>query len=243
VTKAIILAAGRGSRMKQLTQDLPKPMLPLAGRSILEHVIQRLSAAGYADFAVVTGYRREVIEEHFANCGITFLHQPVPNGTGAAACLARDFAGNDPFLLTFGDILAESADYAAMSRLLAGDPGLAAVAAVRWVEDPWQGAAVYAEAGVMTKIVEKPAPGTSATNWNSAGIYCFRPQVFDALADLPLSPRGEYELTAAVERLIPSRVAIHVLGGVWRDIGRPEDLAAAEADLSRSAGADHAGQG
>lgn len=238
----MILAAGRGTRMKHLTDSLPKPMLPLAGRPILEHVIERLATAGISECAVVTGYRREVIEEHFAECGITFLYQQTPNGTGAAALLAREFVAEEPFLLTFGDILAESGDYAAMIALLASDPGCAAIAAVRWVDDPWQGAAVYEEGGVMTRIVEKPARGTSTTHWNSAGIYCFRPEVFDLLDRLPLSPRGEYEITTAVEQSIPRRVRIHPLNGVWRDIGRPEDLAAAEEELRASTGA-YPGQG
>jgi len=230
--KAVILAAGRGTRMGTLTEELPKPMLPLAGRPILEHVIERLRTAGFSRFAVVVGYRHEVIEEHFAGQAIEFLRQEKTDGTARATLLAQEFVGNEDFLLTFGDILCESSDYAAMAEKMDRDPKADAVGAVRWTEDPWQGAAVYEESGVVRKIIEKPAKGSSSTHWNSAGIYCFRSKVFDELQRVPLSPRGEYELTSAVESLVDSsRVLIHSLDGVWRDIGRPEDLAAAQAEV------------
>lgn len=230
--KAVILAAGRGTRMGTLTEELPKPMLPLAGRPILEHVIERLRDAGFSRFAVVVGYRREVIEQHFAGQGIEFRQQETTDGTARATLLAREFVGNDDFLLTFGDILCDSVDYAAMAKKMDRDPQADAVGAVRWTEDPWQGAAVYEKGGVVRKIVEKPTKGTSTTHWNSAGIYCFRAKVFDELQRVPLSPRGEYELTSAVESLVDSgRVLIHSVDGIWRDIGRPEDLAAAHKEV------------
>ena len=109
--------------------------------------------------------------------------------------LARDFAGADPFLMTYGDILVESEIYSALfSRADAAEM----VISVKWVDDPYQGGAVYTEGERVTKIIEKPPKGTSSTNWNNAGIYVFRPSVFDALDRIEVSPRGEYELTDAV---------------------------------------------
>ncbi len=222
--------------MKSLTDDVPKPMLPLGGRPILEHLLERMRAAGLDQFAIVTGYRASTIETHFAGRA-EFFRQEVVNGTARAAALARDWAAGDDFLFTFGDILAESADYRAMGDLLAADDRTLCVAAVRHVDDPAAGAAVYEEEGVVTRIIEKPQPGTSSTNWNSAGIYCFRAVVFDEIDRVELSPRGEYEITSAVEALVRrGRVVIHPLTGVWRDIGRPEDLAAAQAEVSPGAG-------
>lgn len=217
--------------MKQLTDDIPKPMLRLKDRPILDHICERLNRAGFDQFAMVTGYRAETIEEYFAGRA-KFFRQETTNGTAKATLLTREFVGDDDFLLTFGDILAESADYTAMARIMDSDPEVSGVAAARWVEDPWQGAAVYETNGRVTRIIEKPAPGTSTTHWNSAGIYCFRTSVFDEMARVPLSPRGEYELTSAVEALVNNgKVMLHGLTGVWRDIGRPEDLAAAQTEV------------
>ncbi len=221
--------------MGTLTDDTPKPMLPVAGRPLLAHVVERLRAAGIEDLAIVIGYRGDLIRSHFeGQPGIHFLEQTVLNGTGAAALLARDFVGTDDFLFTFGDILTESTDYQAMISQLSADPTADAVAAVRWVDDPFQGAAVYVDPHrTVTRIVEKPARGTSTTHWNSAGVYAFRPGVFAELDRIPLSPRGEYEVTSAVESLVShGKVVAHVLEGLWRDVGRPEDLAAAQAELA-----------
>jgi UDP-N-acetylglucosamine diphosphorylase / glucose-1-phosphate thymidylyltransferase / UDP-N-acetylgalactosamine diphosphorylase / glucosamine-1-phosphate N-acetyltransferase / galactosamine-1-phosphate N-acetyltransferase len=231
VKKAVILAAGRGTRMGDLTGDLPKPMLPVAGKPILEHVLDRLRAAGFTDACVVTGYRAEIVETHFRDypMRLTFLRQTVIDGTGSAALLCRDFAGTDPFLFTFGDILVSSADYAGIFDRLTSNPEAQAAAGVKFVDDPFQGAAVYEEGGRVTRIIEKPPKGTSSTNWNSAGLYAFRSAIFDELAHVPLSSRGEYELTSAVEQLLARNalLLLYPIEGAWRDIGRPEDLAAA----------------
>jgi dTDP-glucose pyrophosphorylase len=230
ITQAVILAAGRGTRLGPLTADLPKPMIPLAGKPLLEHLLDRLCAAGVRRALLVTGYRAEAIESHFAHFAIPvdFIRQTEINGTARAALLAREWAGPDPFFLTFGDILAEPADYAGA---LAAAIGADAVVGCKWVDDPHQGAAVYVdEQGFVTRIVEKPPPGTSATNWNSAGLYCFGPDGFEEFARVPLSTRGEYEITSAIEAQIATgrRLRLYSIGGAWRDVGRPEDIAIAE---------------
>ena len=232
LSKAIVLAAGRGTRMGGLTEELPKPMLPLAGKPMIEHILDRLRAAGVTEVLIVTGYRAETIEDHFREypLAITYVRQQSVNGTGTAALLGRDFAGSDPVLLTFGDIICEPEDYEGISGRLRSSVQAGAALGVKRVDDPWQGAAVYEEDGIVSRIIEKPPKGTSATNWNSAGLYAFRPGIFDLLAALEPSPRGEYELTSAIAAMIAtaSPVLLYEIRGDWRDVGRPEDLAVAE---------------
>jgi UDP-N-acetylglucosamine diphosphorylase / glucose-1-phosphate thymidylyltransferase / UDP-N-acetylgalactosamine diphosphorylase / glucosamine-1-phosphate N-acetyltransferase / galactosamine-1-phosphate N-acetyltransferase len=222
--------------MKQLTDDRPKPMLPLGGKPMLEHVLDRLRAAGFTEVLIVTGYRGEMIEEHFRGYPMRLVYrvQETLDGTGGAARLARDFVGGDDFLLTFGDILVNAEDYAGLAARLDSDAQTQAVAGVKWVDDPWQGAAVYEQDGIVLRMVEKPPPGTSTTHWNSAGLYAFRTSIFDELATIPKSPRGEYELPTAVEQLLArgGRVRIYAIEGAWRDVGRPEDLPEAEKIIS-----------
>jgi dTDP-glucose pyrophosphorylase len=232
--RAVILAAGRGTRLKAVTGDLPKPLLPLEGRPLVDHVIEQLRQAGFARFLLVVGYRHELFFEHFAaDASVTCLIQETVNGTGSAARLAQSFTPDTPFLLIFGDILAAPADLAGLWKRLLDDPAATAVLGVMEVDDPWQGAAVYATDGVVTRIIEKPPQGTSTTRWNSAGIYAFRPAIFEALARLRPSSRGEYELTSAIVDLLETgeRVLLHPLAGDWRDVGRPEDLDPATALL------------
>jgi NDP-sugar pyrophosphorylase family protein len=228
VAKAVVLAAGKGTRMGALTEDLPKPMLPVKGKPLLEHVLDHLAQAGVRECGLITGYRHEVIEQHFASypMRLEFIHQAVINGTGGAAKLARAFAGNDPFLLTYGDVWCESDDYRRVMQPIESEPGTDATLAVKYVEDPFQGAAVYLKDGFIRRIIEKPPKGASTTNWNSAGIYCFRPGVFEEIDRVPLSVRGEYEITSAFEQMIDAGRQLRAveIKGAWRDIGRPEDL-------------------
>lgn len=230
ITQGVILAAGRGTRMGEMTDELPKPMLPIRGRPMLEHVLERLAAAGVRRFFVITGYRHETIERHFAKSppSIEFSIQDPVDGTGSAARLAERFAGRDPFLLTYGDILCDAAEYARCGEVLGQHPAISAVIAVKAVDDPWRGAAVYESHGRIERIVEKPAKGTSTTHWNSAGFYAFRPIIFDYLAQLQPSPRKEYELTSAIEAMLKDGLDLRIspVQGSWRDVGRPEDLAA-----------------
>lgn len=232
ITKCVVLAAGKGTRMGALTEDLPKPMLALRGKPMLEHILDRLREAGFTEALLVTGFRAELIERHFAGypMRLVFRRQEKLDGTGSAARLAQEFCGAEPFLLTFGDILTETADYRAMARMLECDGEAQAVLAAKWVDDPWQGAAIYETHRAVERIIEKPPQGSSTTHWNSAGAYVFRAGIFELLERLPLSPRGEYELTTAIEMLLAAgrRVLLHGLEGGWRDVGRPEDLGAAE---------------
>jgi len=218
--------------MKALTDDCPKPMLPLSGRPLLAHVIERLEEAGLREILVITGYKASLVEDYFrehpaARAKLSYRLQEPQNGTGKAALLGREFAGDQPFLLTFGDILVDADTYRAMFRLF-GD--VEAVLAVNRVEDPYQGAAVYVEDGRVTMVIEKPPKGTSTTPWNNAGIYCVGPRIFEELARVGLSPRGEYELTDAIRQMLAAGVEFgcHEIQGFWRDVGRPEDLPQAE---------------
>lgn len=227
---AVILAAGRGTRLQEVTGGLPKPLLPLHGKPLVEHVTDSLREAGFGRFLMVVGYRHELFYARFAaDRSMHFALQDPVDGTGSAARLAEPFTGQAPFLLIFGDILAAPADIGAVWQRLLGDPQAAAVIAVKEVDDPWQGAAVYETGGVVTEIIEKPPFGTSRTRWNSAGIFAFRPAIYGALAQIDRSPRGEYELTDGLKKLLEAgqRVLAQPLVHAWRDVGRPEDVAAA----------------
>lgn len=227
---AVVLAAGRGTRLQEVTRDLPKPLLPLHAKPLVEHVLDSLRAAGFGRFLMVVGYRHELFYARFAgDRSIHFALQDPVDGTGSAARLAESFAAQSPFLLIFGDILASPADIRSVWERLLGDERAAAVIAVKEVDDPWQGAAVYETEGVVSEIIEKPPFGTSTTKWNSAGIFAFRPAVFQALKRIGKSPRGEYELTDALRVLLQEglRVLAQPLQHAWRDVGRPEDVPAA----------------
>lgn len=217
--------------MQSLTDDCPKPMLPLAGRPMLAHQLDRFAAAGIARVCIVIGYRGQMVRDYFeahppSGVELEYVVQSEQNGTGSAALLARDFAGGGPFLLTFGDILVGPQVYTELFKLA---PGAEQVLALTEVDDPYRGGAVYVEDGRVTRIVEKPPKGTSTTNFLCAGIYVFDDSVFEALEQLTLSARGEYDLTDAISDTVRAGKCVRyfVVPGFWRDVGRPEDLAPA----------------
>lgn len=230
IRRAVVLAAGRGTRMGEATAEIPKPMLDVRGRPMLEYVLENLADAGVKRFLLVVGYRRDVVEMYFRGwrLPVEFAVQEVPDGTGSAARLSREFTAGEPFLLTFGDILCGVDAYRRCADVMQQHPTSAAVMGARWVDDPWRGAAVYEEQGLISRVIEKPPPGSSTTHWNSAGLYAFKPVVYDYLERLEPSPRGEYELTSALEMMLAGGLELRIapVEGSWRDVGTPDDLSA-----------------
>jgi NDP-sugar pyrophosphorylase family protein len=235
VRHAVLLAAGRGTRMKELTAETPKPMLPILGRPLLEHILTALRSAAIDRFVIITGYQAERIEEHFGDgsrfgVGVCYRRQVVQDGTARALLLGREGVGRNPFLLGWGDILTDPKNYMGLvSTFGATKPG--GVLSVNWVEDPCRGAAVYVDAeNRIERIVEKPPAGTSKTHWLNSGIGVFEPVIFDYAEKVRPSPRGEYEIPDAIAAMIGDGLTLRAypLEGFWSDVGTPEDLARAE---------------
>ncbi|MEO5717896.1 MAG: nucleotidyltransferase family protein [Chthoniobacterales bacterium] len=230
ITKAVLLAAGRGTRMRDLTNDLPKPMIAVRGKPILQHIIEGLHGAGVTQVLIVVGWHAEVVRETFRDGAsfdveISYATQVVQDGTGKVVELARDFAGDDPFLLSYGDILIEPSNY---SRLTTLENSTEAIVTVKHNEDVSKGGAVFVnERFELIDLREKPQPGEPTSPWYNAGIYAFRPSIFDFTARLERSPRGEFELTDAIRALAQSgrKVQALELTGDWADVRDPEILA------------------
>ena len=245
--KAVILAAGKGTRMGELTTALPKPMLCVHGNPILEHILDGLISAGIRDFFIVTGFRAEVIEGHFGdgskwNARISFGRQAVQDGTGKAPEVARAFVGGDDFVLTYGDILVRPQTYRDMLRRYRRGR-FSGLVTCTGSEDVTKGGLFFFDQDFcLEKLVEKPSaaqlealrregrlrPGETA--WYNAGIYIFKPLLFDFTARLQKSPRGEYELTDALTALLDAghRLAGLAIQGRWVDVRDPQVLAALE---------------
>lgn len=230
ITKAVLLAAGRGTRMRELTQEVPKPMLQVQGKPVLQHIIEGLRAAGLLDFQIIVGWHGEVVRQFFGdgaglNVRIHYTTQVVQDGTGKVIELARSFVGNDPFLLNYGDILVTPENYPRICDALSGAD---AVVSVKHNEDVSQGGAVFVNENFeLIDLREKPKPGEPTSPWYNAGIYAFRPNIFECVAKLQRSARGEFELTDAIRDLAHAgkKVRAFELTGRWADVRDPEILA------------------
>ena len=230
ITKALLLAAGRGTRMRELTDELPKPMLQVREKPVLQHIIEGLRDAGLTDFLIIVGWHAEVVRDFFADGSrlgvrVEYATQVVQDGTGKVIELARPFVGNDPFLLSYGDILIAPENY---PRICAALAGAEAVVSVKRNEDVTQGGAVFVNENFeLIDLREKPKPGEGTSPWYNAGIYAFRSTIFDYIAKLERSTRGEFELTDAIRNLAlaGNKVQAFELAGTWADVRDPEVLA------------------
>jgi dTDP-glucose pyrophosphorylase len=243
--KAVILAAGKGTRMKDLTNEVPKPMLKVHDKPILEHILEGLLSAGIREVFIVTGFRAEAIEDYFGNGSrwqsrIGYGRQEVQNGTGKAPEVARSFVGSSPFLLTYGDILVPPETYLQMvQRYQAGR--FTGVITVTRGEDVTKGGLDFFDGEFcLQRLLEKPSPEQLAQLrregllkagdplWYNAGIYIFQPVIFEFTARLEKSPRGEYELTDAISALVSAghKLAGLEIQGRWVDVRDPEVLKA-----------------
>ena len=245
--KAVILAAGRGTRMRELTNELPKPMLRVQGKPILEHIVEGIVAAGIREIFIVTGWHAEVVENHFGDGGkwnahIAFGRQIAQDGTGKAPEAAKKFAGDSPFLLTYGDILVQPETYPQMLRRFSEGDFAGVITVTRGGDMTKGGLNFFDEQFCLKRLVEKPSRGQleqlrrdgrlkpNELVWYNAGIYIFRPSLFDFTARLKKSPRGEYELTDAIGAMVATgqKLAGLEIQGRWVDVRDPETLAKLE---------------
>ncbi len=230
--KAVILAAGEGTRMRPLTANLPKPLLPVAGKPFLLHTLEAARRAGVRDATLLVGWQGHRIRESFGrgdSLGMALDYEEQTERLGTAHAIGQLRSHVDgPFLSINGDVVV-SGD--ALKDLLAyhakvGGP----VLALAEVADPRPFGVVDLEGDRVRGIEEKPrAPRSKLIN---AGIYVFDPDIFPLIDATPKSPRGEYEITDTIRALLAKRdVHGFRLPGEWLDVGRPWDLLRANAAL------------
>jgi dTDP-glucose pyrophosphorylase len=230
INKAVTLAAGRGTRMRELTADLPKPMIEVRGKPVLQHIVEGLRDAGICELLIVVGYRGNTVRNFLGDgsrydIAIQYATQTVQDGTGRVVDLARDFVRDTPFVLSYGDILVDPNNYKHVADL---PDNAQAIITVTRGEDVSKGGAVYLNQQMeLIDIREKSTPDRTTSPWYNAGIYAFRPSIFEFTAKLKPSPRGEYELTDAIRALAHSgqKVKALELTGEWADVRDPEILA------------------
>ena len=227
--KGLILSGGTGSRLRPITHTGPKQLVPVANKPVIEYAVEDLKEAGITEIGVVLGHKgREEIQAHLGDgsaygVDITYIVQGNSLGLAHAAGTARDFVGEDDFVMYLGDnILNESiADF--VRGFEQGE--YAAGVALQHVPNPEQfGVATLDEDGNVVRIDEKPDDPEG--DLVVIGIYLFSAQVFDAIQRVEPSARGEYEITDAFQILIDEGgpVYSHRVDGWWKDTGRPEDI-------------------
>lgn len=232
VTKAVVLAAGEGTRLEPLTAARPKPMLPVANRPLLEHVLESVAAAGITEVVLVVGYKRERIQDHFGDgddwgLDLRYVAQETQLGTGHAILQAESVIGEE-FIALNGDrvIDPELIEAVAETRHATGDP----VIAVTRVAEPSRYGVVEVEGELVRRIREKPPANDATSELINAGVYGFGPEVFAALRRTDV--RGELAITRTLANLLETRQIRAVpYRGRWLDVSRPWDLLSVNAEV------------
>ena len=228
---AVILAAGEGRRLEPLTNRRPKPMVPVANRPLLEHVVEAVAAGGIDRIVLVVGYKQERIRNHFGdgddwNVTIEYVEQSTQLGTGHAVLQAEPTV-DGPFAVLNGDRIVDAEAVSAVrDRLRDGDAPLVTVTAA---ESPRDYGVVHLDGDRVAEIDEKPE-GVVETNRINAGVYGFSPAVFDAIRST--NTAGELAITATLNDLA-ARGEVTALGydGRWLDVSNLWDVLSVNAAL------------
>jgi dTDP-glucose pyrophosphorylase len=205
-------------------------MIEVRGKPVLQHIVEGLRDAGVRRFVIIVGYHAETVRNFFGNgerhnVDVEYVTQTVQDGTGRVVNLARGFVGDSPFILSYGDILISPENY---KRVVDLPDECEAIITVMRGEDVSKGGAVFLNDEMeLVDLREKPKQGEPTSPWYNAGLYAFRTTVFEFIAKLKPSPRGEYELTDAVRDLAHSGKKVQALEitGEWADVRDPEILA------------------
>jgi len=230
--KALFLAGGFGTRLKPITNDLPKPMLPIMGKPLLERNIERLKKYGVNEIVLSTCYKPKKIERHFEDGSkfgvkISYITEDEPLGTAGAIKNAQSKL-DDTFIVFNADILSDI-DISGMMRFHKEKKALATIA-VTQVDNPSDyGVIEHDDNGYITAFKEKPQPHESSSNLINAGVYIFEPRLLDEI------PSGR---AVSVERetyplLLQKgfKIAVYNRCSYWLDLGTPEKYLKAHKDI------------
>ncbi len=223
--KAIIMAGGRGTRLQAISGGLPKPMMPLCGRPILEHIIRLLAAQGFQELCLTLGYKPEVIRDHFGDgqdfgVKLRFHTESQPLGTAGGVRACADFYGQDDFLVISGDA---ACDFD-LARLMAHRRETRCTAALGLYRHPEPlrfGLVPATEDGRILNFLEKPGWDRVVTDLINTGIYALSPA-----AMAPVPPDRPYDFGKDLfPQLLRQGEPLHglALEGYWCDIGTPRD--------------------
>lgn len=225
--KAIILAAGQGTRLRPVTLTMPKPLVPVANKRLIEYAIDTIRGAGISEIGIVVNNLDSPIVKTYGDgkslgVHLEYIIQTEQLGLAHAAKLCQAFVGNEPFAMFLGDNIFQDK----MSDFISGFPDSDADAAIVLTEvsDPERFGIAVVEDGKIKQVLEKPDPPPS--NLAIVGVYLFRASIFDAIDKIEPSARGEYEITDAIQELIDQKKNINPyrLKGWYIDAGKPEPI-------------------
>lgn len=225
--KAVILAAGQGTRLRPVTLTMPKPLVPVANRPLIHYAIGVLKQAGLSDIGIVVNSLDSPITQRIGDgsalgVNVSYIVQEEQKGLAHAINLARDFVGDEPFSVFLGDNIFHDKMEGLLRGFAASD--YEASIALGEVSDPTRFGIAEIDGDRIKRVVEKPKDPPS--NLAICGVYLFRKSIFDAIGQIKPSWRNELEITDAIQHLVTSgqKVQAYTVDGWWIDAGKPNAI-------------------
>jgi mannose-1-phosphate guanylyltransferase len=218
--KAMVLAAGLGTRLRPLTYEITKPMVPVLDRPVMEHIIDLIDRYAFDGVIANLHYFPETIREHFGE-RISYRFEPELLGTAGGVRACAEFFGDEPFLVISGDALTDIDLGAFVARHR--ESGGVATLAVKQVPDTREyGVVLHDRSGRITGFQEKPAPEEALSDLGNCGIYMFEPQIFDYFPERPFVDWAKDVFPTLLENDVPFH--IHEVREYWNDVGSLGEL-------------------
>ncbi len=225
--KGLVLAGGKGTRLRPFTYTGAKQLVPIANKPILFHAIEQLAASGITDLGIVVGDTKKQIVEAVGDgsrfgVSVTYIDQSAPLGIAHAVRIAEPFLGDSPFILFLGDNFLKEGIASYVEQFRSGEYN--SLVLLSPVDDPRSFGIAELDGERLVRVIEKPAQPPS--NMAVIGIYFFDANVFDAIRQIEPSPRGELEITDTIQKLIDSGCSVRadVIKDRWIDTGKHDDL-------------------
>ena len=233
--KALVLAGGKGTRLKPITNTLPKQLIPVANKPVIHFVLEHIQEAGIDKVGVIVSPDTsstiiKSLKSKPWNLDLEFITQDKPLGLAHAVIMAKEFLADESFVMYLGDnLLGQN-----LSQLIKKFQGsnVSATVLLKKVDNPSQfGVAIVDEYGKVTRLVEKPPNHIS--DLALVGTYCFSKDIHSAIEKISPSDRGELEITDAIQQLVTDNCLVvgHLMSEWWLDCGTPGDLIKANKEI------------
>jgi glucose-1-phosphate thymidylyltransferase long form len=238
--KGLIPAAGMGTRLEPITLAIPKELLMVGDKAVIEHVIEAMKIVGITEITVVVGWRKHAILDYLGSgdrlgVKITYVVQDKRDGLAKAVYAGKHTIGNKPFMVVLGDNFFYPKDFLEDILDFHKKNKADATIGVSEVKDVTRHGIIKNKGIDVIDFIEKPSPDKAPSNLGAMGVYIFEPTIFDAIAKTKPGLKNEYQLTDSIKLMVDKgqKVVFDLIKGQHIDVGTIEDLKKANLQFSK----------